>query len=84
MAGVTKPKLDQLAAITAELKPLEERREALREKASQLAVQLLRAGIPPTEVANHAPFSAAHLRTLARIAGIPPAKRGRKGEGPHQ
>lgn len=69
-------KFARLDAITAELDPLETRRSELRDEASQLAVALLKAGAPPTEVARRAPFSAAHLRTLARIAGLPPGKPG--------
>lgn len=66
----------RLDAITAELGPLETRRNELREEASQLAVALLKAGAAPTEVARRSPFSAAHTRTLARIAGLPPGKPG--------
>lgn len=73
-------KFARLDAITAELDPLEGRRTELREEASKLAVELLKAGAAPTEVADRSPFSAAHLRTLARIAGLPPAKRGRSGQ----
>lgn len=74
-------KFARLDAITAELDPLEGRRTELREEASKLAVDLLKAGAPPTEVANRSPFSAAHLRTLARIAGLPPASRGSRAQG---
>lgn len=69
-------KFDRLDAITAELLPLEARRTELREEASRIAIDLLKAGAPPTEVAHRSPFSAAHLRTLARIAGLPPGKPG--------
>lgn len=69
-------KFARLDAITAELDPLEGRRAELREEASKLAVELLKAGAAPTEVADRSPFSAAHLRTLARIAGLPPARPG--------
>lgn len=69
-------KFARLDAITTELDPLEKRRTELREEASKLAVDLLKGGAPPTEVAERSPFSAAHLRTLARIAGLPPARRG--------
>ena len=73
-------KFARLDAITDELTPLENRRNELREEASKLAVELLKAGAPPTEVAARSPFSAAHVRTLARIAGLPPARRGAKKE----
>lgn len=68
-------KFARLDAVAAELKPLEERRDELREEASKVVVELLKAGAAPTEVAERSPFSAAHVRTLARIAGLPPAKR---------
>lgn len=70
-------KFTRLDAITAELAPLEEHVHHLRDEASTLVVELLKAGAGPTEVANRSPFSAAHVRTLARIAGLPPARRGR-------
>lgn len=76
-------KFARLDAITAELEPLETQRSKLREEASRIAIDLLKAGAPPTEVARRSPFSAAHLRTLARIAGLPPGKPGgdrRKGQ----
>jgi hypothetical protein len=38
----------------------------------------LRAGRPPKRVAELSPFSDAHLRQLARDAGIPPAVRGKR------
>ncbi len=69
-------KFARLDAITTELEPLEKRRDELREEASKLVVELLKAGAAPTEVANRSPFSAAHVRTLARVAGLPPARRG--------
>lgn len=69
-------KFTRLDAITAELAPIEEQREKLREEAAELAVDLLKADASPTEVARRSPFSAAHIRTLARIAGLPPARRG--------
>jgi predicted GIY-YIG superfamily endonuclease len=60
--------------------------EALRaaEKAHQIAQEehvscvlaALRAGRGPTAVVNLSPFTDAHIRKLARAAGIPPARRG--------
>lgn len=66
----------RLDAVTAQIKKLDEKRAPLIEEAKQLVVALLKADEPPTEVADHSPFSAAHNRTLARIAGIPPARPG--------
>lgn len=70
-------KFARLDAITAELAPLEEQRTKLREEAADLVIALLKSHAPPTEVADRSPFSAAHVRTLARIAGLPPARRGK-------
>lgn len=66
----------RLDTITAELDSIETQRDKLRKEAADLAVALLKADAPPTEVARRSPFSAAHVRTLARIAGLPPAPRG--------
>lgn len=39
------------------------------------AMNALKAGVPPTDVADESTFSDAYLRQQARDAGIPPAKR---------
>ena len=38
----------------------------------------LRAGKPPTEIAKRSPFTATHLRQIARDNGIPPATKGKR------
>lgn len=68
----------ELDAITARLSKIDKERDKLRERAAQLVVSLLEAKELPSEVANRSPFSGGHVRTLARVAGIPPAKRGAK------
>jgi hypothetical protein len=45
----------------------------------EAVLSALRAGRPPMRVAELSPFSDAHLRQLARNAGIPPAVRGKRG-----
>lgn len=50
-----------------------------REEHIAAVVAALKAGKRPTDVASWSPFTPAHLRKLAREAGIPPAK---KGDGP--
>jgi len=67
--------LTRLDEIKAELEPLEKQRDKLRKEASELVIVALKAKKPPTEVADRSPFSHAHVRTLARLAGLPPAKR---------
>jgi hypothetical protein len=66
----------RLDAVTAQIKKLDEKRDTLAEEAKALIVALLKADEPPTAVAKRSPFSAATNRTLARIAGLPPAPRG--------
>lgn len=66
-----------LDALTAQIRKLDEKRAPLLERARELVIEKLKAGLPPTEVANHSPYSDAHVRTLARVAGIPPARRGK-------
>ena len=75
---MTKPAkhYEELDAITARLAEIEKEREPLRQRAGELVVALLKAKEAPTTVANRSPFSAAHVRTLARVAGLPPARRG--------
>jgi hypothetical protein len=55
-----------------------------RERAEHIAavVAALKAGKRPTDVASWSPFTPAHLRKLARGAGIPPARKGRSPGAP--
>lgn len=66
-----------LDAVTAQIRRLDEKRTPLLERAKELVIEKLKAGLPPKEVADHSPYSDAHVRTLARVAGIPPARRGK-------
>jgi hypothetical protein len=68
--------LDALDAATARYREMEQAHDGV--VAAILAA--LRAGAGPTEVANRSPFTAAHVRKLAREAGIPPAKPGIKSK----
>lgn len=52
--------------------------EEAREAAVVAVLAALRAGVGPTVVADRSPFTAAHVRKLARDAEIPPAKPGKK------
>jgi hypothetical protein len=49
-----------------------------RERTEHIAavVAALQAGRRPTDVASWSPFTSAHLRKLARLAGVPKAKKG--------
>lgn len=44
----------------------------------ELAVAALRADVPPAEVIRLSGYSHAQLRNVARAAGLPPARPGRK------
>jgi hypothetical protein len=76
MAGADAAK--ELDTITARLVKVERERSQLRDRAAELVVDQLRRGVPPTEVAARSPFSPAHVRKLARDAGLPPAPPGIK------
>lgn len=49
-----------------------------REEHFMAVIAALRAGEQPTEVYESSPFTATHLRGLARRVGIPAGKRSRK------
>jgi hypothetical protein len=49
--------------------------EAARKATHEAALAALRAGVAPTEVARRSPYTEAHVRKLARAAGIPPRQR---------
>jgi len=49
--------------------------ESRRESTADV-VAALKAGVPPTRVANLSPFTATQVRKIARDAGIPPARKG--------
>ncbi|MDG4792095.1 hypothetical protein O7626_40475 [Micromonospora sp. WMMD1102] len=72
----------RLDAIRVELGPVEQQAKALRREAQQIALDLLRAGEDPGDVAERCPFTATYLRKLAREAGIPPARQGRRSAKP--
>jgi hypothetical protein len=66
----------ELEALTAQITRLDAEEELLRERARELIVALLRAGESATAVASCSPYSYSHVRTLAVIAGLSPARRG--------
>lgn len=70
--------LHALDAATARYEATKAAHEDAREDAIAKALDALRAGAMPTEVADRSPFTATYLRTLARDAGIPPAPAGMK------
>ncbi len=70
----TERALTALDAATARYRELEK----AHDEVVAAIVAALKADAMPTEVANRSPFTAAHVRKLAREAGIPPAKPGIK------
>lgn len=52
--------------------------DAAKEQHIAAVLAALKAGRPPMGVADLSPFSDAHLRQLARGAGIPAAKKGKR------
>lgn len=74
------PELDALDAATARFHEADRAREEARREVIGAVVAALRAGGLPTEVAGRSPFTAAHVRTIAREHGIPPARPGVKSK----
>lgn len=67
-----------LNTATTRYQQAEDAFEQARQAVIAAALDALRAGKGPTEVANGSPFTAAYIRRLARLAGIPPAPPGKK------
>jgi hypothetical protein len=70
--------LEELDAISARVADLDRERDDLLTRAKALIVKALKAGAMPTEVARRSPYSDAHIRTLARAAGIEATGRGKR------
>jgi hypothetical protein len=51
--------------------------EESRKAATADVIAALKAGVPPTTVAELSPFTATHVRNLARKNGIPAATKGK-------
>lgn len=68
----------RLTATTRTYKRTERAHEQARTDAIDAALDALRGGLQPTEVAALSPFTDVYLRRLARQAGIPPAPPGPK------
>jgi len=68
---------DELKRLGAARKRADERARELAEQLRPAAIEALRAGVRPGEVAEITGWSPAQLRVIARIAGVEPAKRGK-------
>ena len=68
---------EALKASTRRYKRTDVAHEESRKASTADVLAALKAGVPPTRVAALSPFTATHVRKLARDAGIPPARKGR-------
>jgi hypothetical protein len=68
---------EALRTATRRYKRTEAAHEESRKAATAEVIAALQAGLPPTKVSDLSPFTATHVRKLARDAGIPPARKGK-------
>lgn len=68
---------EALRASTRRYRRTKAAHEESRKAAAADVIAALKAGLPPTLVANLSPFTATQVRKLARDAGIPPAVKGK-------
>lgn len=71
-----KDPLDALDESTRRYRATEQAHEESRKAVTADVVAALRAGKRPTDVTDHSPFTAAHVRKIARDNGIEPSPRG--------
>jgi len=69
---------EALRASTRRYRRTEAAHKESREASTADVLAALRAGMPPTKAAGLSPFTATHVRKLARDAGIPPARKGKQ------
>jgi len=67
---------EALKASTRRYRRTEAAHEESRKASTADVIAALKAGVPPTKAAALSPFTATHVRKLARDAGIPPARKG--------
>jgi hypothetical protein len=70
--------IDMLAAATRKFERTRKAHDAAKAEVIQAALDALRAGERPTDVADKSPFTPAYIRRIARDAGIEPAAPGPK------
>lgn len=69
---------DELRKLGAKRKKLIDDLDQVSERVRELAVEALRANVPPSKVQELAGYSTAQIRNIARAAGLPPAVRSRR------
>ena len=72
------PTMRALASVRRRYDVAAEREKALRAEVTDATVAALRAGDDPGEVAGAAKWTPTHVRRLAKAAGIPVRRAGRK------
>lgn len=70
--------LDALDTATGLYRETEIAHEEARKGLVQAVIAALKAEVPPTVVSERSPFTATHVRKLARENGVPPARPGIK------
>lgn len=75
--------MDNLITATKTFLKHERQLKEARQNLMSAVLAALRAGITPTEVVAHTPYTAAYVRRIARENGIEPAARGRKSNHKH-
>jgi len=68
---------EALKASTRRYRRTKAAHEESRKESTADVIAALRAGVPPTKVADLSPFTATQVRAIARKAGIPPAVKGK-------
>ena len=71
-----KDPLDALDESTRRYRETEAAHDEARQAVMDDVLAALRAGKRPTDVVEHSPFTAAHVRKIARDNGIEPSPRG--------
>ncbi len=72
---------EALKASTRRYRRTEAAHEESRKASVADVLAALKAGMKPTEVVELSPFTATHVRKLARDAGIPAARKGKASAG---
>lgn len=70
--------MERLKTATRTYRRLADRAEEARKEVLDAALDALRAGERPTDVANESPFTPAYIRRIARLKGIEGAAPGPK------
>jgi hypothetical protein len=81
MIVVMSDEMDAVKSTARRWRSADKARDRARDDHFAAVLAALRAGEVPTEVYGESPFTATHLRGLARDAGIPRGKKRPRGSG---